>query len=101
MAESPTYPTNAELNSGPGERAIIISSDGHATAPMRTYGEYIPAAYQEDFQAFCAEFEKVGARTTDPASLRNRMDEYLVEEWIETVIEPGRLEARHEQVDDQ
>jgi predicted TIM-barrel fold metal-dependent hydrolase len=89
-----TYPTNAELNSGPGERAIIISSDGHATAPMKDYAAYIPAAYGEDFAAFCVEFEKVGARTTDPASLRNRMDEYLVEDWIETVIEPGRLEGQ-------
>jgi predicted TIM-barrel fold metal-dependent hydrolase len=73
------------------DRTLIVSSDGHAVAVMPEYGPYLPAAYREDFREFCEVFAREGARTVDPASLRNRLDEELVADWIATVIEPGRL----------
>ena len=72
------------------ERALIVSSDGHAVAPMADYRPYLPAEHREDFDAFAKEYAEKGVRVTDPASLRNRIDEYLVQEWIEGVFEPGR-----------
>ncbi|GAA0607922.1 amidohydrolase family protein [Sporichthya brevicatena] len=73
------------------ERTLIVSSDGHAVAVMPEYGQYIPASHREDFAEFCEVFAREGARTVDPASLRNRLDEELVADWIENVIDPGRL----------
>jgi len=73
------------------ERALIVSSDGHATAPMPGYRLYLPASHREDFDAFCEVFAREGARTTDASSLAVRIDADLVEEWVENVIEPGRL----------
>ncbi|WP_019873796.1 amidohydrolase family protein [Sporichthya polymorpha] len=76
---------------GEAERTLIVSSDGHAVAVMPEYGPYIPASHREDFAEFCEVFAREGARTVDPASLRNRLDEELVADWIENVIDPGRL----------
>jgi predicted TIM-barrel fold metal-dependent hydrolase len=73
------------------ERALIISSDGHATAEMPTYRDYMPADWHAEFDAFCEVFKRDGARTTEPESLLNRLDAELVDDWIETVINPGRL----------
>jgi hypothetical protein len=64
------------------DRTLIVSSDGHAVAVMPEYGPYLPAAYREDFREFCEVFAREGARTVDPASLRNRLDEELVADWI-------------------
>jgi len=59
----------------PTERAVVVSSDGHATAVMTDYRQYLPAQLHADFDAFCEVFAREGARTVDPASLRNRLDE--------------------------
>jgi predicted TIM-barrel fold metal-dependent hydrolase len=78
------------------DRVLVISSDGHATARMPDYRPYMPTTYHEEFDAFCEVFSREGARTTDPSSLLNRIDAELVEEWIETVIEPGRLRGQYD-----
>jgi predicted TIM-barrel fold metal-dependent hydrolase len=85
------------MSSGtPAERAVVVSSDGHATAVMTDYRHYIPADLRNDFDAFCEVFAREGARTIDPASLRNRLDESEVVDWIENVIEPGRLAGQYD-----
>lgn len=73
------------------EHVLIISSDGHATAPMPAYRAYMPSRYHDDFDAFCEVFAREGARTVDPESLLNRLDPEQVDDWVERVIEPGRL----------
>src|ERR1700722_4231726 len=78
------------------ERVLVISSDGHATARMQDYRPYIPAAYHEEFDAFCEAFAREGAHTTDPESLRQRLDPELVQEWVESVLEPGREHGQYD-----
>lgn len=94
-ADLPTRLSSAAVTSATeapvAERALIISSDGHATAPMADYTAYMPAEHRAEFTDFCAVFARDGARTTDPASLLNRLDADLVDEWVEHVIDPGRL----------
>jgi hypothetical protein len=77
-----------------GERALIISSDGHAVARMRDYRPYLPASFREEFDAFCERFDQEGVRTSDPRHMRLRMDAYLVDDWEETVIKPRRLDGQ-------
>jgi len=78
------------------ERALVVSSDGHATAQMREYLPYVDPGMRADFEEFCARFDEVGMTTTNPKSLANRIDPELVAEWIETVVEPGRLAGQHD-----
>jgi predicted TIM-barrel fold metal-dependent hydrolase len=72
------------------DRALIISSDGHAVAHMADYRPYLPSGYHEEFDAFCEVHRKEGSRTIDPKSLSQRIDPELVEQWVKAVIEPGR-----------
>lgn len=73
------------------DKALIISSDGHAVAHMADYRAYLPVAMHDEFDAFCEVHQREGSRTIDPKSLSQRIDAELVEEWIHAVIEPGRL----------
>ncbi|MGH8998801.1 MAG: amidohydrolase family protein [Acidimicrobiia bacterium] len=74
-----------------GGQALVISSDGHAVARMADYRSYIPAKHHTEFDAFCEVHQREGARTIDPKSLLQRIDPEQVDQWIQTVIEPGRL----------
>jgi hypothetical protein len=76
------------------ERALIVSLDGHATARMRDYRPYIEPGMRADFDAFCDRYDREGMTTVNPKSLANRIDPDLVQEWIATVLEPGRVEGR-------
>jgi predicted TIM-barrel fold metal-dependent hydrolase len=78
------------------QRALIVSSDGHATALMPEYRPYLPSAYHEKFDAFCAVYAEKGARSFDPASLKDRMDPEVVEDWIRMVVDTGRLRGNYE-----
>jgi hypothetical protein len=68
------------------ERALIVSSDGHATAQMRDYRPYVDAGMRAEFDEFCDAFDEVGMTTVSPKSLANRIDPDLVQEWIEVVL---------------
>jgi predicted TIM-barrel fold metal-dependent hydrolase len=78
------------------ERALIVSSDGHATAQMRDYRPYVDAGMRAEFDEFCDAFDEVGMTTVSPKSLANRIDPDLVQEWIEVVLEPGRADGQHD-----
>jgi hypothetical protein len=56
------------------ERALIISSDGHAMPKMRQYRPYLPARMRERFDAFCDFYDTYGAPPMDPVHLRGRLD---------------------------
>lgn len=76
------------------ERALIVSSDGHATAQMRAYRPYLEPEIREEFDAFCDRFDEEGMTTADPKSLANRIDPDLVKLWVETVLDEGRVEGQ-------
>ena len=50
-------------------RLTCISSDGHATAVMADYRDYLETRYLEEFDAFLAEWELHGSRNFDPPAL--------------------------------
>jgi predicted TIM-barrel fold metal-dependent hydrolase len=83
-------------STGAGERALVVSSDGHATAQMRDYAPYVDPGMRAEFEEFCVRFDDIGMTTADPKSLANRIDPELVQDWIETVVEPGRLAGQHD-----
>jgi hypothetical protein len=60
------------------ERALMVSSDGHATAQMREYRSYLDPGIRQEFDAFCDRFDVEGMTTTNPKSLANRIDPELV-----------------------
>ncbi|MEV6927365.1 amidohydrolase family protein [Dactylosporangium sp. NPDC051485] len=74
-------------------KLMVISSDGHATARMRDYAPYLPASLREEFEDFCKVYDEGGTHTFEERALSQRLDPYLVEEWKEKVIDPGRLEG--------
>lgn len=78
------------------DRALIVSSDGHATARMRDYRPYLDPGLRAEFDEFCTAFDEVGMTTVNPKSLANRIDPDLVQQWVETVLEPGRVDGQHD-----
>jgi predicted TIM-barrel fold metal-dependent hydrolase len=70
----------------PGERALIVSSDGHASAEMEAYRPYLPATWHEEFDAFCAVYREKHTRP-----FRTQMDPDVVAYWDEHVIGAGRM----------
>jgi predicted TIM-barrel fold metal-dependent hydrolase len=86
------------VNQAPGftprERALIVSSDGHATAKMRDYRPYVDPAMRAEFDSFCSRYDEQGMTTVNPKSLANRIDPELVQQWIDTVLVEGRVEGQ-------
>jgi predicted TIM-barrel fold metal-dependent hydrolase len=72
------------------ERALFISSDGHASAQMPDYRPYLPERYRKEFDAFCDTYRERGSRNFEPKNLLIRLDSDVVEDWIEQVLKPGR-----------
>jgi predicted TIM-barrel fold metal-dependent hydrolase len=78
-------------DSSSAERALMVSSDGHATAQMREYRPYLDPGIRDEFDAFCDRFDAEGMTTANPKSLANRIDPELVAQWVETVLDEGRV----------
>jgi len=75
------------------DSVMVISSDGHATARMEQYREYLDAEFRDDFDAFLVEYQEKGSRNFDPPALRQRLDLDAVAAWQEEMVDPGRLEG--------
>jgi predicted TIM-barrel fold metal-dependent hydrolase len=76
------------------ERALIVSSDGHAAAKMADYRPYIPSSWLDDFDTFLEMYQEAGAlRTHDAETLLERTDPDVVASWVKQVLEPGRDEG--------
>ena len=71
----------------------MISSDGHATARMDDYKQYISPSLKEEFDDFCEVYKVHGARINEEASMVKSFDEEFVEIWRKNVLEPNRLEG--------
>ena len=76
------------------EPVTFISSDGHATARMQDYADYLDPEFRAEFRDFCVEFRQEGTYSSEPKALAARLDPEVVEEWVETIVEPGRLDGR-------
>ncbi|WP_375476312.1 amidohydrolase family protein [uncultured Jatrophihabitans sp.] len=85
-----------QVNDASAERALLVSSDGHATALMRDYAPYIDPKLRPEFEEFCTVFDEKGMTTIDPRSLAQRIDPDLIADWIEMVVEPGRLAGQYD-----
>jgi hypothetical protein len=70
---------------------MVISSDGHATARMEGYRDYLDPEFRDEFDAFVIEYQRVGSRNFDPPALRQRLDPELVEAWKANMVDQGRL----------
>jgi hypothetical protein len=77
------------------EKALIVSSDGHAMALMRDYRPYLPPGLREEFDDFLKLYDErgQGRRTFDQSSLSARCDPEIVEQWMDEVFE--RLDGNH------
>lgn len=78
------------------ENLCIISSDGHAGARMEEYRPYLDAEYRDEFDSFVLEWNEHGSRNFEPPSLRNRLDPEFVDEWIEKMMDTGRVEGNYD-----
>jgi predicted TIM-barrel fold metal-dependent hydrolase len=76
-----------------GRKIMIISSDGHATARMEDYTEYLDPEFRDEFREFCKVYREHGSHTFEEPSMRARLDPYVVDEWIEQMIAPGRIDG--------
>jgi predicted TIM-barrel fold metal-dependent hydrolase len=74
-------------------KIMVISSDGHATARMEDYTEYMDPALRDEFREFCVEYSKHGSHTHEEPALRGRLDPYVVEEWVQDMIRSGRVDG--------
>jgi len=74
-----------------GERALIVSSDGHAMAEMVDYKPYLPRRFHAAFDEFLKVYTEHGLRSSDPEWLSNRLDPDEVDKWRNDVVAEGRL----------
>ena len=68
---------------------MIISADGHVTARMPDYREYLDPEWREEFDCFCVVHAEKGTKNFEPQSLLLRMDPDVVDDWVRDVLEPG------------
>jgi predicted TIM-barrel fold metal-dependent hydrolase len=77
----------------PHERALVISSDGHAMAEMDEYRQYLPARLHDDFDAFLTVYREHGARNTDTVHIELLKGPDEAKKWARDVVEPGHLDG--------
>jgi predicted TIM-barrel fold metal-dependent hydrolase len=75
------------------ERITIISTDGHATAPMAEYRKYLDKAFREDFDAFLVEWDQHGTHSYELPALRVRLSPDSVADWQAKVLDAGRAKG--------
>ena len=78
-----------ELNA----KALIISSDGHASAPMREYRQYLPVKYHEEFDSFCRLWDEKGGLPSETRAIVARFDPEEVERWDQEIVATGRIDG--------
>jgi predicted TIM-barrel fold metal-dependent hydrolase len=80
---------NTELST----KALIISSDGHAAAPMRAYRQYLPVRYHQEFDDFCELWDAKGGLPSETRALVAQFDPEELERWDQEVVAPGRIDG--------
>jgi len=82
-------PDNEEL----ARKALIISSDGHASAQMREYRPYLPASFHEEFDDFCRLWDEKGGLPSETRALVAQFDPEELERWDQEVVATGRIDG--------
>jgi len=82
-------PDNEEL----ARKALIISSDGHASAQMREYRQYLPASLHEEFDDFCRLWDEKGGLPSETRALVAQFDPEELERWDQEVVATGRIDG--------
>jgi predicted TIM-barrel fold metal-dependent hydrolase len=75
------------------DRALIISTDGHAKAEMKDYRPYLPSRLHEEFDVFCSSSKDHWMGTADSSFLAKRCDLDVAEKWQQEVVDAKRLEG--------
>lgn len=88
-----TVQTSGHDNTELSTKALIISSDGHAAAPMREYRPYLPASYHEEFDSFCELWDAKGGLPSETKALVAQFDPEELERWDREVVAPGRIDG--------
>ncbi len=71
----------------------IVSSDGHAVGPMEEYRPYLESKYQAEFDEWLPVWKELGAYSISEEALRFRVDDSVLEEWMEEIVGNGRTEG--------
>jgi predicted TIM-barrel fold metal-dependent hydrolase len=93
MSKTSVVPSGPRSNETSTDRAMVISSDGHAAANMVDYRKYLPSRVHGEFDAFCELYAEHGARATDASTLSMRLDPESVDQWSREVINENRLDG--------
>src|SRR3984957_19613061 len=72
---------------------VVVSSDGHAAADMRTYGDYLEPEYRRDFAEFLPIWEAHGAIAVSEKALKIRTDDAIADEWVRDFVDSGRTDG--------
>jgi predicted TIM-barrel fold metal-dependent hydrolase len=75
------------------ERALIISSDGHASARMDDYRPYLPRSWHAEFDVFCELYRTEGTRNFERKAVNQKLDPDVAGEWVEQILDQGRHEG--------
>jgi predicted TIM-barrel fold metal-dependent hydrolase len=78
------------------ERLLMVSSDGHASAQMEEYRDYLPTAWHQEFDEFCKVYKQKGSRNFETQALLQRFDTAVVDVWQENVMKPRRYRGLFE-----
>jgi predicted TIM-barrel fold metal-dependent hydrolase len=71
---------------------LVISADGHVTAPMREYRSYIESRYHDDFDAFLEAYEAMrGGTRISPFPPFH--DQPIVDNYVKVMIETGAVDG--------
>jgi predicted TIM-barrel fold metal-dependent hydrolase len=74
-------------------RLMILSSDGHAVAPMEEFRDYLEPAYLGDFEEFLPVWREHGSSAVAEKSMRLRTDDEAVDVWSRDFLATGRTDG--------
>jgi predicted TIM-barrel fold metal-dependent hydrolase len=81
----------------PAEKnVLIVSSDGHASAEMRSYRDYLPSSEHPAFDDFCRLYDSEGVHSWERKGLEIRLDPDVLEEWESNVLAHQRYRGLYD-----
>ena len=75
------------------QRLMLISSDGHATARMEDYRDYLDPEFRDEFEAFLGVHHEHGSYNYEPKAMELRLDREVIDEWVHDVLDAGRTQG--------
>src|SRR5688572_23222905 len=75
------------------DRMMLLSSDGHASARMEEYRDYLETQFFEDFDAYLPAYRGLFPRDFDRPGTKHRIDLDEYERWMGRTGDIGRLDG--------